>query len=544
MSNLFGYSFVGKREDFDTGSVTVDKHFVTVNPLGVNKNAMDTVSYGYHRVTEDATVEAGSTDSVINITGHSAKRGDIIRIKSSSNSINEFEVTIRSVTANTITLEGVVSADFAAGDTVDILRPIAQRFDDSGATLASVVAPPIQIMVDDGSGATATSVLDDQSTPANTVPIPVRLYGATGNINITSEDLNVQLSHSAANPDSVQIGDGAEVVAINASNEMQIADDTARTSLDNIDNKITAFDLDSGAGTENNAGVSLRISQAGGSIEAKGQKTSANSIPAVLSSEQETILSAIQTAVETFDDAISGTEMQVDVVTTPLTAALDGSELQVDLVNIGGAATETTLSTLNGKFSSLGQKASAASAPMVLSSEQETILSAIQTAVETLDNAIDGTEMQVDLVDIGDIATETTLSAINTKLPAALGQQNSAGSFSVVLASDAEVTERAKQVKDFQRLDFSSNNVTSAGYTQLIASTSSDVVEAQIFYGNGTTLYLATGAAASETDLLMIPPGFDGKLPLDIASGTRLSLKSVDDTVNTGELVINLIGNN
>lgn len=66
----------------------------------------------------------------------------------------------------------------------------------------------------------------------------------------------------------------------------------------------------------------------------------------------ETLLTAIQTAVQLIDDAISGAEMQVDVVTSALPS---------------GAATETTLAS-------------------------------VKTAVELIDNAISGSEMQVDVV--------------------------------------------------------------------------------------------------------------------------------------------------
>lgn len=70
-------------------------------------------------------------------------------------------------------------------------------------------------------------------------------------------------------------------------------------------------------------------------------------------------LSAIQTAVETIDNAISGTEMQVDVVTSALPS---------------GAATAANQSTGNST------------------------LSAIQTAVEIIDNIVSGSEAQVDVV--------------------------------------------------------------------------------------------------------------------------------------------------
>lgn len=49
----------------------------------------------------------------------------------------------------------------------------------------------------------------------------------------------------------------------------------------------------------------------------EGQLASANSMGVVFSTEQEAIINAIKTSVETLDNAISGSEMQVDVVTMP-----------------------------------------------------------------------------------------------------------------------------------------------------------------------------------------------------------------------------------
>jgi hypothetical protein len=69
-------------------------------------------------------------------------------------------------------------------------------------------------------------------------------------------------------------------------------------------------------------------------------------------------------------------------------------------------ATETTLADLNTKLNTLGQKASAASAPVVLSTEQEVILNAIKTAVEAIDLDADG------------LAQEATLTATNVLLTA------------------------------------------------------------------------------------------------------------------------------
>lgn len=87
-----------------------------------------------------------------------------------------------------------------------------------------------------------------------------------------------------------------------------------------------------------------------------------------------------------------------------------------------GAATETTLSTLNGKFNTLGQKTMANSAPVVLASNQ----SAIPVTGPLTDTQLRATPVPVsgtvtaNLGTIAGVATETTLSALNTKVPANL----------------------------------------------------------------------------------------------------------------------------
>lgn len=122
-----------------------------------------------------------------------------------------------------------------------------------------------------------------------------------------------------------------------------------------------------------------------------GQKASADSAPVVLSTEQEALLVDIETAI----------------------TALASS----------GLATEATLSTLNNKFNTLGQKLSADSHPVVLSSEQEALLVDIESAITALASS--------------GLATEATLSALNGKFNT-LGQKASLDSHPVVLSTEQE----------------------------------------------------------------------------------------------------------
>jgi hypothetical protein len=178
-----------------------------------------------------------------------------------------------------------------------------------------------------------------------------------------------------------------------------------------------------------------------------GQKASAASAPVVLSTEQEVILDAIKTAVENIDSDLGTGGLNLEVTQLLVKAVLDA--IKLDTANLDVAlstrateatlaslltafnaedfATETTLLALNAKLNSLGQKASAASAPVVLSTEQEVILDAIKTAVENIDSDLgtgglnlEATQLLVkavlDNIKIDTAAMVVDLAAIETLL--------------------------------------------------------------------------------------------------------------------------------
>lgn len=147
-----------------------------------------------------------------------------------------------------------------------------------------------------------------------------------------------------------------------------------------------------------------------------GAATSANQTTA------NTALAAIQTAVETIDNAIAGTEMQVDVLTVPAPLSVVGGGLEATAMRVTLASDSTGVISVDDNAASLTVDAPELTtlAGAVAGTEMQvdivtsalptgaataanqttanTALAAIQTAVETIDNAIAGTEMQVDVV--------------------------------------------------------------------------------------------------------------------------------------------------
>lgn len=102
--------------------------------------------------------------------------------------------------------------------------------------------------------------------------------------------------------------------------------------------------------------------------------------------DQETTLNAIQTAVELIDNCISGSEAQVDVV-----GSLPAGSNTIGKVNVGTFDSAITVNAgTNLNTSALATQSTLADA--------EAHLGNIETAVQLIDNAISGSEMQVDVV--------------------------------------------------------------------------------------------------------------------------------------------------
>ena len=260
--------------------------------------------------------------------------------------------------------------------------------------------------------------------------------------------------------------------------------------------------------------IRLLLVSLDGKFNSLGQKASADSHPVVLSTEQEVILDAIKTAVQNLD------------------------------LDIEDIATEATLSAINAKLNSLGQKASAASAPVVLSSEQEVILDAIRIAVQNLDLDIEDIATEATLAALRtdfnneDFATETTLAALSAKFNS-LGQKASAASHPVVLSTEQEaIFEAIKNATESSasglateatlsalRTDF--NNEDFATQTTLAALLAAFNAED---FASQTTLAALLAAFnaedfASETTLVNLNAKV-GSHDLDLGAGTEDRLRS------------------
>lgn len=206
------------------------------------------------------------------------------------------------------------------------------------------------------------------------------------------------------------------------------------------------------------------------------------------------------------------------------TTAGGGAYVAVKVNPSGALTTESTLAGLDAAV--LGQDTMANSLPVVIASNQ--------TAIPVTDN---GSSLTVD----GTVA----VSSISNALPAGnnnIGDVDIASALPAGTNTIGKVDVNTLSPVDFARLDYTLTSVTTGAYVQLKASLAAAVKEVEIFDSSGQTLFFAVGAAASEVDKFYIIPGGNGRFPITIPAGSRVALKAVSATANTGEIDVNFLG--
>lgn len=102
-----------------------------------------------------------------------------------------------------------------------------------------------------------------------------------------------------------------------------------------------------------------------------------------------------------------------------------------------------------------------------------------------------------------------------------------------------EGATRVGSVSENIRSDHSITNVTTTGWVELVASTSSDIAEFYIFDSSGETLQLGTGVSGSESALFnIIPGGYSHPVEVNVPAGSRLAVRAVSNDATLGELTI------
>lgn len=140
------------------------------------------------------------------------------------------------------------------------------------------------------------------------------------------------------------------------------------------------------------------------------------------------VANTVGLATESTSSNIDSNTSTIASNTTSLAAAVSGNELQVDVITSAlpsGAATESTLGNALGELQTMDASLSSIQSNVATSSLQN-------TANGILTNA----EAHLGTIDTSTATASTTLTGISAKLPAALGQDIMSDSLSVVIASN------------------------------------------------------------------------------------------------------------
>lgn len=538
MSTPRGYSSQQKDD-------RLKNEFVTVEPAKPNQMGMSVLAHAWVYLVGADVVEANSTTSVINATAHAALKGDLIRF--TSGTFNNREFVVSDVATNTITLAETLTSAPLVGVTFDIQRRKAPLVGADGSIPVSATVGPVQFVLD----GVDTEVLEDTVTPANNRPLPVKLVSFTGDINVTADQLNVALSASGATPDSVRIGDGTDELAINGSGEALVTATQSGSWTVGISGTVP---LPTGAATE------TTLSSINTKTPALGAAVTASSTPVNIASDQIVPVSAASLPLPS--GAATSANQTNNLQTTQIVNAA-GNPVTVNTLATNPLGTDYGLET-NSLMYGLSTSGGGIYVPAKVSPS--------------------GSVQVGGSVDVGNIsgtvslptgaATETTLSSLDGKVANNYGVATgavrtasqvgnasgiadfgsgalSAQTLRTVIATDQpaiSVTSVALDVVDVQDtplLDASSTNIpgSAASPLQVVASLAATVKKIQVLDTTGFFFGVYTGAAASEVLKFIVGPGSDQTIDASIASGTRISLRSMTTTaISSGNVAINFIG--
>ena len=88
---------------------------------------------------------------------------------------------------------------------------------------------------------------------------------------------------------------------------------------------------------------------------------------------------------------------------------------------------------------------------------------------------------------------------------------------------------------------YSSTNITTSAYVQLVASTLAAVNVVDIFDSSGQAMILAVGPSGQEVIQAYIPPGGETQMPISIPAGSRVAYKALSANATSGYLLMNFL---
>lgn len=108
-------------------------------------------------------------------------------------------------------------------------------------------------------------------------------------------------------------------------------------------------------------------------------------------------------------------------------------------------------------------------------------------------------------------------------------------------AALAALTSSAALAGNVATLSYASTNVTTGAYVTLLASTPISAKALEICDTSGRLIKLATGGSGSEVDIATVSPNSCVVVSQYLVPGTRISLRAIDATANSGYNATSLV---
>lgn len=558
MSTPKGYSSQEKED-------RLSAQFSTVEPVREHQFGLSVNAHQYVYSAASDTAEAGSTAKVIVATGHAAKKGDILFFYSGS--LGNIEVKVWDVGVNSIELAEELPAAPIVGDTFDVLRHKYPVVNSDGT--------PILTLTEQAIGNNGVAPSTDEVKMMGGFDGTDARYVKTD----TDGELQVDVLSSA-----LPAGAATEATLSTLATEATVSTLATEATVSTLATEATVSTLATAATQTDGSQKTQIVDGSGNVISSTGNALDVNlKTPVVV----DVSLSQANDSVAVFgsDGAVNRAlktdangELQVDVLSSALPT---GAATEASLLNVATSANQTNGSQKSQIVDGAGDIADVVLLSTNLQATDKGLVTNTIIHGETTGGG--GGYVDVKVTPSGALTTETTLAGLDA---AVLGQDTMANSLPVVIASDqtaipvsgtvtvssitnalpagnnnigdvdiasalpagtntiGKVDVNTLSPVDFARLDYTAvpGGVLTSAYTQLKASLAAAVKEVEIFDSSGQTLFFAVGAAASEVDKFYIIPGGNGRFPITIAAASRVAIKAVSATANTGEISVNFLG--
>lgn len=314
--------------------------------------------------------------------------------------------------------------------------------------------------------------------------IPIKIVGADGTnvtIDITTGDINVQLTHTGSNPDSTQVGDGTTIWGIEPVTKKGLVKD----SLVEIANQETRDRLPAAFGSQADA-ASVAVTQ---STEDKLIQTEIRDrLPTSTGIQAD---AASLSVTQSTEDRAATVLRDIDIksVNTKLPATL-GSKLDAASLAVTSSTEDKQTQTdiKNRLPSTIGIQADAASLSVTQSTEDR--------AATVLRD-----------IEIGKVAVST--DKIDTKLPATVGSKADADSLAVTQSTEDKATQNdiksaieaiaadsIDTTEDHYKRDFDTTPLTAASSWVVLRTLTAAIKRVSITNNSGNELLIRNQATA------------------------------------------------